>query len=284
MKIINHELSSEEKSIIFRYFIFSKENAKKVMSDFALSTVKKYSNLYNHVQDLSDLRNASQNLDVVINLIWDNETNLTAQMECFGDRRYKDSYAKIKMFRFFNSDMSMRDMDGETAIMKLAKNPNNLRSITPILMESQNVPIKDSVVKNYGYNFFDFNDQGDNTITLALKTLTEKLVDYNPNQADFILECFEMLSGFKDAWMDKIQEVDDGKTKYFMGLAKKNIQLLLKCCDIEEKNPKKIFNYNYQYLKEEIFQVEKQVDNCLLKISLGHSLPEKVVENKIKKI
>ncbi len=277
MNIINHELNAEEKKIILNYFLFSKESSKTVMSDFALSTVKKYSNLYNHVKNLSDLRNASQNLDVVINLIWDKENNITAPMQCLGDRRYKDSYSKIKMFRFFNSDMSMKDINGETAIMKLAKNESNLRSINSILMVSQNT------AEIYGYNFFDFNNDGDNVVMIALKTLNKKLIDLQFN-GDAILECFEMLSGLQNAWMDKLQEVSEENTKNFLDLVKENIKLLVQYCEVEDKKPNKIFNYNYQYLLEEIDQVEKEVDSCLLNINLRNSLSQNVVENKRRKI
>ncbi len=297
MKKINHLLTTEEKEIILNYFLFSKENAKKVVSDFALQTIKKYSKLYDHVRDLEDLRNASKNLDVEINLIWEKDTNLTAQMYCLKHRLYKDSYSKMKIFRFFNSDMTMKDIHGETALMKLSKNIYGLRTIYAILIGEECVKslnkkndtaniaklTKDNMAKMYGYHFNDFNHEGDNIITLSLKSLSDKLISVPVSKhSEYVIESLELLEKLKNAWFENIQRVYGEKTKYFIDLGLKSIDLLIKCCDKEQNVSTN--KYNYGYIRKEIAEIKKEFDSILLNINLNEDLKEKNVESKKMKV
>ena len=298
MKNINHILTSQEKEIILNYFLFSKEGAKKEMSDFALQTIKKYSNMYSHVNSLEDLRNASRNLDVRVNLIWDEENNLTAQMYCLKHRRYKDSYAKMKLFRWFNSDMHMKDIHGETALLKLSKNMFNLRTINSILIGEDSVKklnranpnslelsklTKDSIGNMYGYSFFDFNNDGDNVIILSLKSLNQKLREVKVHKnAETIIDSLCFLENLKDAWFLHFENVENKKNKVAFNFIKDCIDSLFNLCVEEEKvNAKK---YNFTMIRREISLIKEEVLKAILNIDLNESLSVKKEENKKIKI
>ncbi len=298
MKNINHILTSQEKEIILNYFLFSKEGAKKAMYDFALQTIKKYSNMYDHVNSLEDVRNASRNLDVRVNLIWDEKSNLTAQMYCFKYRRYKDSHAKMKLFRWFNSDMRMKDIHGETALLKLSKNMFNLRTISSILtgeesvkrlnIASPNSPelsklTKDSVANIYGYDFFDFNNEGDNVIILSLKSLHQKLMDVKVHKnAETIIDSLCFLEKLKSVWFLHFGNVENQKSKVAFDLVKDCSDALLNICVEEEKvNAKK---YNFTMIRRELYKIKEEVEKVVLSIDLNESLSVKKEENKKIKI
>lgn len=298
MKNINHILNSQEKEIILNYFLFSKEGAKKEMSDFALQTIKKYSNMHSHVNSLEDLRNASRNLDVRVNLIWDEENNLTAQMYCLKHRRYKDSYAKMKLFHWFNSDMHMKDIHGETALLKLSKNMFNLRTINSILIGEDSVKklnranpnslelsklTEYSIGNMYGYSFFDFNNKGDNVIVLSLKSLNQKLTEVKIHKnTETIIDSLYFLEKLKDAWFLHFEHVENKKSKVAFNLVKDCSDALFNLCVEEEKvNAKK---YNFTMIRREISLIKEEVLKAILNIDLNESLSVKKEENKKIKI
>lgn len=261
MNKIRHILTSEEKEIIENHFIFNRQNAKKNFLQFCVNTINKYSEMG------FDIKNVPRNPDYSIDLIWEDSTNTTAIMHCFSHPRYAESNSKFKFFKFFNPDLKLKDINNETAVMKLGKNVNNISSVSMIVgVDSNSV--------DYGYDFNDFNNDGDNLISISLKSFKNILYKKTPKMSQIdvieILSVMEKVVMYTNIWCDNNANINQEKNKEFLTLSKEYVSILKEKFALFEKG---LFqNFNYQYINNELLNADKKLTSNLLNINLHSEL------------
>src|SRR5579875_977563 len=138
MHIYNHILTKKEKAIIYDMLIendyYKKSNSSnKDFKNLCANLIRRYTGKLFFVGN----KWKNEIKDYSINLIWDKNTNQIVFMYLFSNHNYSYSPSLFKNFKDLNSDINAVDIDGATALMYLAKNPNRCSICSDIIKENQ---------------------------------------------------------------------------------------------------------------------------------------------------
>lgn len=252
MKKSKHILNQEEKNILLNHFVLKKENSKKDFFGFLSRIIKDYSG-----EDF-DLRNVPIEPNYSIELMWDEEINQTARMYCVSHPKYSHSNTKQKHFALFNGALSYKDNLGNTGLMYLAKNPNNGFVMLGVISGTEG----DS---EFDYHFNDFNNDGDNVVSMALKSLAESITPSSNNTKNSILKSYsaemevfskiDRLSILSREWFSKNEGCPKQKNTEVFQIIEESIDGLKKMCSRLEKA--ELSKYDFKIIYQEINNIEK---------------------------
>lgn len=164
MKNIIYQLNNTEKHIIENQFIYNGLGSKNNFELFATQLINNYSNTNFSFKD------QPREKDYSIDLMWNEETQETAFMNVFSNKKFKPSNSKMKSFLIFNGDINRVDVNDENAFMKLSRNINQINTISMYLNNNDD-----------GFNFKQINKKNESVHSICLEALLEDLSNVGEN-------------------------------------------------------------------------------------------------------
>jgi len=150
----NYVLTEEEKKIFENHFIHDGHMGKQNFEEFTNNLISHY---LGQPFNLKNREDRERHKDYSINLIWDKDTKTTALMHCFNHPKFSVSNTKLKHYFIFNGDVNETNINGQSAIMILAKNPKINFTLPDVLEKNDNFELLllDENNKTVHMHFFD---------------------------------------------------------------------------------------------------------------------------------